>query len=58
MTAKRVLISLACFMATTLFAVGQVAIKTNVAMDALAIPNVGAEVGLAKKWSLDRKSVV
>ena len=53
MTVKRVLISLACLMTTTLFAVGQVAVKTNVAMDALAIPNAGIEVGLSKKLTLD-----
>ena len=53
MTAKRVLISLVCLMTTTLFAVGQVAVKTNVAMDALAIPNAGFEVGLSKKLTLD-----
>jgi len=53
MEVKRVLISLACLVASTLFVSGQVAIKTNVAMDALALPNAGIEVGLSKKLSLD-----
>lgn len=52
MTVRRVLISLVCLVVSTLM-YGQVALKTNVAMDAIALPNVGAEVGLAKKWSLD-----
>ena len=53
MKAKRVLILLVCLMTTTLFSFGQVAVKTNVAMDALAIPNAGIEVGLGKKLTLD-----
>ncbi len=31
----------------------KVAIKTNLAADALLNPNIGAEIGLAPKWSLD-----
>lgn len=53
MTTRKVLISLACLIMTTLSATGQLAVKTNVAMDALAIPNAGLEVGLNKKLSLD-----
>ena len=53
MTAKRFLISLVCLMTTTLFSYGQVAVKTNLAMDALAIPNAGVEIGLSKKFTLD-----
>ena len=53
MTTKRFLISLVCLMTTALFSYGQVAVKTNLAMDALAIPNAGLEVGLSKKLSLD-----
>lgn len=32
---------------------GQVAVKTNVAIDAVAIPNLGVEVGLSKKLTVD-----
>lgn len=53
MELKRVLISLACLVASTWFVSGQVAIKTNVAMDALAMPNAGVEVGISKKLTLD-----
>ncbi len=31
----------------------QVAVKTNVPMDALLIPNAGIEVGIARKWTVD-----
>lgn len=45
------------FLSVTLFAstlYGQVVgVKTNVVMDALKIINVGAEVGLSKKLTLD-----
>ena len=53
MTVKRVFISLVCLLVTTWYASGQVAVKTNLAMDALAIPNAGIEVGLSKKLTLD-----
>lgn len=53
MRVKRVFISLACLMATALTSFGQIAVKTNVAMDAVAIPNLGVEVGLSKKLTLD-----
>lgn len=53
MTVKRVFISLVCLLVTTWYASGQVAVKTNLAMDALATPNVGVEVGLSKKLTLD-----
>ena len=50
---KRKLLSLVCMVVTAFTASGQVAVKTNLAMDALAIPNAGIEVGLSKKWTLD-----
>lgn len=53
MSAKRVLFSLVCLVMTTVFVQGQVAVKTNLAMDALAIPNAGVEVELSKKFTLD-----
>ena len=54
MEVKKVLISLVCLMMLSAFTVmGQVAVKTNLAMDALAIPNVELEVGISKKLSLD-----
>ncbi len=31
----------------------QVAVKTNVPMDALMLPNLGVEMGIAKKWTID-----
>ncbi|MBE6288455.1 MAG: DUF3575 domain-containing protein [Mediterranea massiliensis] len=33
--------------------VAQVAVKTNLPMDALLLPNLGIEFGLSKKWTLD-----
>ena len=39
MRVKRVFISLVCLIVTTLASFGQVAVKTNLAMDAVAIPN-------------------
>ena len=53
MKVRRVFISLVCLVMTTLAVSGQVAVKTNVAMDALAIPNAGIELGLSKKLTLD-----
>lgn len=53
MIVKRVFISLVCLVVTALSVSGQVAVKTNVAMDVLAIPNAGIEVGLSKKLTLD-----
>ena len=40
-------------LASSLFMYGQVAVKTNVAIDAVAIPNLGVEVGLSKKLTVD-----
>lgn len=40
-------LSMACYMNA------QLAVKTNVPMDALRMPNLGAEVGLAPRWTLD-----
>ena len=53
MKVRRVFISLVCLVMTTLAVSGQVAVKTNLAMDALAIPNAGIELGLSKKLTLD-----
>ena len=54
MEVKKVLISLVCLMILSVSTIiGQVALKTNLAMDALAVPNIGMEVGLSKKLSLD-----
>ena len=53
MKVRRVFISLVCLVMTTLAVSGQVAVKTNVVMDALAIPNAGVELGLSKKLTLD-----
>lgn len=53
MNGRRVLFSLACLVLTTLSASGQLAVKTNVAMDALAVPNVGLELGVSKKLTLN-----
>ena len=53
MIVKRVFISLVCLVVTALSVSGQVAVKTNVAMDVLAVPNAGIEVGLSKKLTLD-----
>lgn len=50
---KRKLLSLVCMVVTAFTASGQVAVKTNLAMDALAIPNLGVEIGLSKKLTLD-----
>lgn len=43
----------ACFISLSSYVNGQVAVKTNVAMDALRLLNLGVEVGLGKKWTLD-----
>ena len=48
---KLMLMALGLFASTCLF--GQVALKTNVPMDALLIPNLGVEVGISKKWTID-----
>ena len=53
MIVKRVFISLVCLVVTALSVSGQVAVKTNVAMDVLAVPNAGIEVGLSRKLTLD-----
>ena len=53
MNIKKAIISFVCLVVTALSASGQVAVKTNLAMDALAIPNAGIEVGLSQKLSLD-----
>ena len=49
MVIRRFLFSWVCLLASSLFMYGQMAVKTNVAMDAVAIPNLGVEVGLSKK---------
>ena len=53
MNIKKTIISFVCLVVTAVSASGQLAVKTNVIMDALAIPNIGAEVGLSKKLTLD-----
>lgn len=49
------LIPLAVLSCATIFpaASQDVALKTNLAADALLSPNVGIEFGLAPKWTLD-----
>ena len=49
---RKVLIVLGYLLCAT-FAFGQVTIKTNVPLDVVRIPNLGFEVGLSKKVSLD-----
>ena len=53
MNMKKTILSFVCLVVTALSASGQVAVKTNLAMDALAIPNVGMEIGLSKKLTFD-----
>ena len=53
MKKKRTLILLVTLFASTLLYSQVVGIKTNVVMDALKIINLGAEVGLSKKLTLD-----
>ena len=53
MVIRRFLFSWVCLLASSLFMYGQVAVKTNVAIDAVAIPNLGVEVGLSKKLTVD-----
>ena len=53
MVIRRFLFSWVCLLASSLFMYGQMAVKTNVAMDAVAIPNLGVEVGLSKKLTVD-----
>ena len=52
MVLRRILLmAIGLFASACLF--GQVALKTNVPMDALLIPNIGLEVGISQKWTLD-----
>lgn len=53
MVIRRILFLLVCLFTSSLFIYGQVGIKTNVAMDAVAIPNLGVEVGVSKKLTVD-----
>lgn len=50
---KRILALFVCLFATTLLYSQVVGIKTNVLMDAFKIANLGAEIGLSKKLTLD-----
>ena len=50
-TRKLLLVLLSLFVSTTIMA--QVAVKTNLPLDALRIPNVGLEFGIGKKWTVD-----
>ena len=49
---RKVLIVLG-YLLTSTFMYGQVAIKTNVPLDVVRIPNLGFEVGLSKKVTFD-----
>ena len=49
---RKVLIVLG-YLLTSTFMYGQVAVKTNVPLDVIRIPNLGLEVGLSKKVSID-----
>ena len=49
---RKVLIVLGYLFCAT-FAFGQVAIKTNVPLDVVRIPNLSLELGLSKKVTLD-----
>ena len=49
---KKVLIVLG-YLLTSAFMYGQVAVKTNVPLDVVRIPNLALEVGLSKKVSLE-----
>ena len=53
MNLKFGLISVILMLMTALPVVAQVALKTNLLYDATLTPNLGLEVGLAPKWSLD-----
>ena len=50
---KKVLIVLGHLLFIPMMMFGQVAVKTNVPLDAVCIPNVGVEVGLSKKVTID-----
>ena len=52
MKMKRTILSFVCLVVAALSASGQVAVKSNLAMDALAVPNIGLEVGLSKRWCI------
>ena len=43
MVIRRTLFVLMCLLASSLYMYGQIAVKTNVAMDAVAIPNLGVD---------------
>ena len=49
---KKVLIVLGSLLSSSIM-LGQVAIKTNVPLDAVRIPNLGFEIGLSKKVTVD-----
>ena len=53
MKKKRILILLTTLFASTLLYSQVVGVKTNLVMDAMKIINLGAEVGLSKKLTLD-----
>lgn len=53
MKKKRILFLFVTLFASTLLYSQVVGVKTNVVMDALKIINLGAEVGLSKKLTLD-----
>lgn len=53
MVLRRIVLMAMILFASTCCLSAQVALKTNVPMDALLIPNIGLEVGISKKWTLD-----
>lgn len=50
---RKLLLVSFCLYALSLCVHGQVAIKTNVLMDAFRLPNLGVEVGVSKKFTID-----
>lgn len=50
---KRIVIGIAFIVAFTVTAHSQLALKTNILMDAFRLPNLGAEIGLSKKTTLE-----
>lgn len=53
MSMRKAIILFFCLVVASVTASGQLAVKTNLAMDAFAVPNIGAEVGLSQKLTLD-----
>ena len=49
---RKVLVVMGCLLVSSAVC-GQIAVKTNVPLDALRIPNIGFELGISKKITLD-----